>query len=109
MLKQKDMFVLSAIVDKMGLDDDIQRIIEERKKKGKGEKINEEEFGYALLFSIGKKLHRAQPEVTQLISNYTGKSRKDVEEMPMSEVFDLIKTILQEQGVMDFLSQQGKG
>lgn len=99
MLKQKDMFTLSAIVDKMELENDINKIISQKGKKDTAE------VGKVLVFSIARKLHRAQSEVTALLSSATGKTKKEIEDLPLKETVKLIKGILQEEGVMDFLSQ----
>jgi hypothetical protein len=101
MLKTKDMFTLSAIVDKMGLDEDIKEILSARKKKN----FNDEEMGEKLIFSIVKKMYKARAEITQLLADVSGKSIKDVENLQLSETIELIKKLLQEEGVMSFLSQ----
>ena len=102
MLKTKDMFTLSAIVDKMGLDEDIKEILSARKNK-KG--FSDEEMGEKLIFSIVKKMYKAKVEITQLLADISGKSIKDVENLQLSETIELIKKLLQEEGVMSFLSQ----
>lgn len=102
MLKTKDMFTLSAIVDKMGLDEDIKEILAARKKKTG---VNAEEMGEELIFSIVKKMYKARAEITQLLADVSGKSIKDVENLQLGETIELIKKLLQEEGVMSFLSQ----
>lgn len=101
MLKTKDMFTLSAIVDKMGLDEDIKEILSARKKKS----FNDEEMGEKLIFSIVKKMYKARAEITQLLADISGKSIKDVENLQLKETIELIKKLLQEEGVLSFLSQ----
>jgi acyl-CoA reductase-like NAD-dependent aldehyde dehydrogenase len=101
MLKTKDMFTLSAIVDKMGLDEDIKEILSARKKKN----FNDEEMGEKLIFSIVKKMYKARAEITQLLADISGKTIKDVENLQLSETIELIKKLLQEEGVLSFLSQ----
>lgn len=101
MLKTKDMFTLSAIVDKMGLDEDIKEILAARKKKN----FNDEEMGEKLIFSIVKKMYKAKVEITQLLADISGKSIKDVENLQLKETIELIKKLLQEEGVLSFLSQ----
>lgn len=101
MLKTKDMFTLSVIVDKMGLDEDIKEILSARKKKN----FNDEEMGEKLIFSIVKKMYKARAEITQLLADISGKSIKDVENLQLGETIELIKKLLQEEGVLSFLSQ----
>jgi acyl-CoA reductase-like NAD-dependent aldehyde dehydrogenase len=101
MLKTKDMFTLSAIVDKMGLDEDIKEILSARKKKN----FNDEEMGEKLIFSIVKKMYKARAEITQLLADISGKTIKDVENLQLKETIELIKKLLQEEGVLSFLSQ----
>lgn len=101
MLKTKDMFTLSAIVDKMGLDEDIKEILKSRK----GKKVDESEIGQKLIFSIVKKMYKAQHEITQLLSDISNKPVKEIENLPLKETIELIKQLLQEEGVLGFLSQ----
>lgn len=101
MLKTKDMFILSAIVDKMELDVDIKELLAARKHKD----VNDEEMGEKLIFSIVRKIHKAKAEITQLLANVSGKTAKEVDDLELKETMDLIKQVLQEEGVMDFLSQ----
>lgn len=105
MLKTKDLFTLSEIVDKMGLDGDIQTILAARKNKD----VTENEIGEKLIFAIIKKLHMAKKEITQLLANVSDKSIKDIEDLPVKETIALIKELLTEEGVLSFLSQSLKG
>lgn len=101
MLKTKDMYVLSAIVDKMGLDEDIKLILSARK----GKTITDTEMGEQLIVSIVKKMYKAKVEITSILSSISGKPSKEIDELPLKETIELIKTLLKEEGVMDFLSQ----
>ena len=103
MLKTKDMFALSAIVDKMGLEDEVKLILKQSKGKG-----NAEALGQELMFAIAKKLHRAESEVMTLLASVSGKDKKALEELPPKETFALIKDVLQQEGVLDFLGNQSE-
>lgn len=102
MIKTKHIFLLSKIVDKMELDDNLKSVLAGTKNK----KVNKTELGFTIIAGIGKKLHKAQDEILELVSEVTGKARKDVEEMSSKEMMKVLKDILSEEGVLDFLHSQ---
>ena len=103
MVKAKHLFLLSAMVDKMDLDQEMQLLT--NKKKGKQAMTNEE-IGQKVVFALAKKLHRAQEETLEFIAAVTGKTKTEVEDMAIGELVDTFKSILGEDGVLDFLSNR---
>jgi len=102
MIKTKHIFQLSRIVDKMGLDEDIKDIMAVTKKK----KVDESELGYKIVMALGRKLHMAEAEVMTLLADISGKSSKDIEDQSPKETFGMIRELLSEEGVLDFLHNQ---
>lgn len=96
MLKLKDAMTLSKAIDKMGIADQISGIFKDKDKESVGLKI------FALL---GSKLYKAESEVTAIIVSTSGKSVKEVSDMGMGELMDIIKGFFSEDGVKDFLSK----
>jgi hypothetical protein len=102
MIKTKHMFQLSRIINKMGLGEDIKMIMEETEK----EKVNESALGYKIVMALASKLHMAEAEVMTLLADISGKTRKEIEDQAPKETFDMIRAILSEEGVLDFLLNQ---
>ncbi len=103
MVKTKHIFLLSAMVDKMDLDQEMELL--GKNKKGKQSMTNEE-IGKTIIFALAKKLHRAQDESIAFIGAVTGKKKEEVEDMSITDLVETFKKILQEDGVIDFLSKQ---
>jgi len=101
MIKTKHLFLLSAVIDKMDLDQDLKELF----KKGKAKK-SKEEIGKDIIFSLAKKLYKAESEIMKLIAGITDKTVEEAEELPMKETLEIIKSMLSEEGVLDFLSSQ---
>jgi hypothetical protein len=102
MIKTKHIFQLSRIIDKMKLSEDIKDIVAETKKKN----VDESSLGYKIITALGSKLHMAEAEVMTLLADIFGKSRKDIEDQSPKETFGMIRELLSEEGVLDFLLNQ---
>ena len=85
----------------MDLDQDLKELF----KKGKTKK-SKEEIGKDIIFSLAKKLYKAESEIMKLIAGITDKTVEEAEELPMKETLEIIKSMLSEEGVLDFLSSQ---
>ena len=102
MIKTKHIFQLSRIIDKMKLSEDIKEIFAETKKKN----VDESSLGYKIITALGSKLHMAEAEVMTLLADISGKSKKDIEDQSPKETFGMIRELLSEEGVLDFLHNQ---
>ncbi|NBK22325.1 MAG: hypothetical protein EOM68_09885 [Spirochaetia bacterium] len=102
MIKTKHIFQLSRIIDKMKLSEDIKDIVAETKKKN----VDESSLGYKIITALGSKLHMAEAEVMTLLADISGKSKKDIEDQSPKETFGMIRELLSEEGVLDFLLNQ---
>jgi len=102
MIKTKHIFQLSRIIDKMGLSEDIKDIFAETKKKN----VDESALGYKIITALGSKLHMAEAEVMTLLADISGKPKKDIEDQSPKETFGMIRELLSEEGVLDFLHNQ---
>lgn len=101
MVKTRHLFKLSAMVDKMGIDEELKLFT---KKGTKG--LSQEEVGQSFVFAMVKKLHRAEEETIAFIAAATGKTTEEISEMGIKELIEIFKGILKEEGVLDFLSSQ---
>jgi len=104
MIKTKHLFKLSAMVDKMDLDEELKVLLGKEKKK-----MSNQELGEKMIMAVVKKLHRAEKETIDLLASVTGKTKKDIEDLPIKDLIELFNTILSEDGVLDFLSKQPEG
>ena len=108
-----DAFLMSEILDKTGLMIDIKKVtdsikhdklenVSDAKKIGKEAIVT---IGLDLMASLIKSLHKARPEVKQLIANLTGKPVDDVGKMSMKEIKNFFLELVKAEGFSDFLSQ----
>jgi len=95
-ISSEEIYILSAIADKMDLD------FEMPSTKGKTKEQLEElqtKVGKKIMVDMFKKLHKAKKEVDELIKALTGKEAK---EMSLIEIKDTITEILKQDGILDF-------
>jgi hypothetical protein len=92
MLKTSDAYLLSKIVDKLNIN--LEGMA--------GKEANE--LGMTIVMAIVKGLHKVKDEVGQLLSSMSGKSVKEIDNLPLKETIELVKEILKEEGLKDFLS-----
>ena len=77
-----DLFLVSAIIDKMNI---------ELPKAGENE--TQQEYGMKLIMLISRKLYKAKDEVKELVSNVSGKDAKDLSILELKDiVIELFKT-----------------
>jgi len=99
MIKTKHVFQLSRIIDKMDIKNEIQTMISESKKK----KVDTEALGTNIVMALLTKIHLAESETMTLLAEVSGKSKKEMEDQAPKETFKMIKDMLSEEGVLDFL------
>ncbi|MFA5130426.1 MAG: hypothetical protein WC477_05975 [Patescibacteria group bacterium] len=97
-LSNADMYLISAIADKMDLG------MPELKKKVDGVEVSktQDEVGSEMLVSMFKRLHRAQPEVNQLLSRVLEKPVDEIEKMSLKETGQNVALLFGKKGFMDF-------
>jgi len=88
----------------MDLDEELKVLLGKEKKK-----MSNQELGEKMIMAVVKKLHRAEKETIDLLASVTGKTKKDIEDLPIKDLIELFNTILSEDGVLDFLAKQPKG
>ena len=112
----EDVFVMSQIIDKMGLDADVKKIIEQVQTAQLSGKADAQKVGKEVLVAIGvdligkfiRNLHKAHKEVKQLIANLTGKTVDEVAKMPLREMKAFFTELAGDGEFIDFLKQQGQ-
>ena len=99
-LETDDMFLLSEIVDKMGLELDLDAL-----SPKEGESATQVGFRALgpLIMQAVRKLHAARDEVKQLIANLSGKSIEEIGKLSPRELIQAVQSIMSQEGALDFL------
>lgn len=108
-----DVFIISEIIDKMGLEADIKQLtnatqssklenIDDASKLGKEVLMG---LGIDLITKIVRNLHKARKEVKKLISSLTGLTEKEVSKMSLKQIKDFFTELVSNEEFEDFLSQ----
>lgn len=104
-LETDDMFLLSEIIDKMGLELDVEAL---SPKEGEtATQVGFRALGPLVMQSV-RKLHAARDEVKQLIANLSGKSVEEIGKLPPGALIQAVQSIMSQEGVLDFLPSKGK-
>ncbi len=107
-LANDDMYLLSAVIDKMGITHQISDAIVtafEAAKEAENKKESMTELiraGSPLVILFFAKMHLAKDEINQLLASVTGKAIDEVKKMPISETKKLLQGIFTQEGVIDF-------
>lgn len=96
-LLNEDMYLISEIADKTGLE--LPEINIEQQTE-----LQQTEMGYKLMIMIIKKMYKAKPEINQLLQNVFEKTDEEMEKMKLKETIKLIKELFAKEGFLDFLS-----
>lgn len=111
-----DVFLMSEIIDKIGLEADIDKITKQIKatkleNKEDAAKIGKEvavALGLDLVTKIVRSFHKAKVEVKQLISNLTGMKQEEVSKMSLKQMKDFFSELVSHEEFGDFLKQAGE-
>ena len=110
-----DVFVMSEILNKTGIILDLGKAIESVKTKGIENLEDLTSAGKELMItviadvvtSISSAMHKAKPEIKQLIANLTGKSTEEVGKLTLKEIKLFFKELSEREGFLDFLKEAG--
>lgn len=112
----EDVFTMSEIIDKMGLDADVRNVIsqvnvsklenaDDAKALGKEVAVG---IGIDLISKFIRNLHKAKNEVKKLIGDMSGKSPDEVSKFSMKDMKEFFAELLGDGEFIDFLKQQGQ-
>jgi hypothetical protein len=112
----EDVFTMSEIIDKMGLDADVRNVIsqvnvsklenaDDAKALGKEVAIG---IGIDLISKFIRNLHKAKNEVKKLIGDMSGKNPDEVSKLSMKDMKEFFSELLGDKEFIDFLKQQGQ-
>lgn len=100
-LNIKDSFRFSEIIDKMGIDTDLNDLLDKGKSKG------QEWVGGQIVLLILKKMHKAQNELIELLASVAEIDKKELEEKPIVYLKDLFSQITKDPQFADFFQSAG--
>jgi hypothetical protein len=108
-----DVFLISEIIDKMGLEADIEKITKTIQTSKLENKLDAAGLGKEIAVGLGidivtkmiRNLHKAKTEVKQLISNMTSLGEKEVSKFGVKQIKDFFTELSKHEGFADFLSQ----
>lgn len=112
----EDVFTMSEIIDKMGLDADVRNVIsqvnvsklenaDDAKALGKEVGLG---IGIDLISKFIRNLHKAKNEVKKLIGDMSGKSPEEISKLSMKDMKEFFSELIGDGEFIDFLKQQGQ-
>ena len=112
----EDVFTMSEIIDKMGLDADVRNVIsqvnvsklenaDDAKALGKEVAVG---IAIDLISKFIRNLHKAKNEVKKLIGDMSGKSPDEVSKLSMKDMKEFFSELIGDGEFIDFLKQQGQ-
>lgn len=108
-----DVFLISEIIDKMGIEADIGKITKTIQTAKLENKSDAAALGKEIAVGLGidviskmvRNLHKAKSEVKKLVSNMTGLSMDEVSKLKPGQIKDFFTELFEHEGAGDFLSQ----
>ena len=112
----EDVFTMSEIIDKMGLDADVRNVIDQvnvsKLENAKDAKALGKEvavgIGIDLISKFIRNLYKAKNEVKKLIGDMSGKSPEEVSKLSMKDMKEFFAELIGDGEFIDFLKQQGQ-
>lgn len=98
-LTVEDSFAFSAILDKMGIQDDLNVLMDEAKSKGKD---GQAWLGGQIVLLFVKRLHKAQNEVIELLASLFDKPQAELRKESIGELKNMITEIFKSEDFGSF-------
>ena len=89
-IRWADMFTLSEIIDKMGITEEVAKL----SKKAQGGTDSDADASTQLVVLLVSKLHLAKKEIGNMVADFTGLTAKEVEELGIAEIKEVIVKII---------------
>lgn len=97
----KDAFAFSRIIDKMGIDVDLNELLDKGSEKG------QEWMGGQMALLIIKKLHKAEGEVMEFLSSLENCTIEEMGNKPVVYIKELISGLTKDPQFADFFKSAG--
>lgn len=109
----EDVFIMSEIIDKMGIEADVDKITKSIKTAKIENKKDVSSLGKEVVVGIGidlvtkliRNLHKARKEVFKLIADLTGLKEEEVKRFTIKQLTAFFTELISGEGFKDFLSQ----
>ena len=99
-LKLKDIYKLSAIIDKMQVKTDLNKLMDEAKQSSDAQAY----IGGQMALILVSKLHMTQKEVSSFLADLTGKTVDELEDLNIKEVTNLFKELFNQNDMSGFFN-----
>jgi hypothetical protein len=99
-LKLKDIYRLSAIIDKMQVKTDLNKLMDDAKKQPDAQAY----IGGQMIMILVSRLHMAQKEVSSFLADLTDKTVEELENLSIKEVSDLFKELFSKNDMSGFFN-----
>lgn len=100
----EDGFLVSEILDKTGIEADLNLLFDEAIKMSKDKAAF---LGGQIVLKLIKKIHLAKNEIFELISGMTGDHVEVVKKYSLKKTGEVLTEIFSQSGVADFFKQAG--
>lgn len=97
-----DVFKLSEIIDVMGIDLDLNEIVDTAQNK-EGDLV--EDVGAEIIFKLLKNLHKADQLVYEFIADITGDTIKEVKRYKPKKIMNFFTELFSDEDFADFFTQ----
>lgn len=101
-LKTIHIFKVLEISKKVGLTEDLSGLMNQ------GGAADAETFGGQVFGKLLENIDKAEVEIFELLADVFGKTVAEVEDQPIRETFDMIKSVFASEGILDFFSEPEK-
>ena len=99
-LKLKDIYKLSAIIDKMQVKADLNKLMDDAKKQPDAQAY----IGGQMIMILVSRLHMAQKEVSSFLADLTGQTVEQLEDLSIKEVTELFKELFGKNDMSGFFN-----
>ncbi|GEM02496.1 hypothetical protein SAMN05421839_1065 [Halolactibacillus halophilus] len=102
-LELSDVFKLSEIIDAMGIELDLNKMLDKAKSKEGNVQAN---MGAELGFKLVKKIHKAEKLVYKFIADLTGDDMQKVKKYSLKQLIEFFQELFNDEDIVDFFIQE---
>jgi len=102
-LELSDVFKLSEIIDAMGIEIDLNDLMNKSKKKEGDMQAN---MGAEVAFMFIKKIHKAEKLVYKFIADLSGDDLQTVKKYKLKQLIEFFKELFNDEDFTDFFTQE---
>lgn len=99
-LKLKDIYKLSAIIDKMQVKADLNKLMDDAKQQSDAQAY----IGGQMIMILISRLHMAQKEVSTFLADLTDKTAEELDNLSIKEVTNLFKELFSQNDMSGFFN-----